>query len=326
MATGDPVLYVCSTGGHLDELVRLAPRLTPPGGGEEWVTFDSVQSRRRLAGRTAHFIPPIEPKDLGAAVRALPRAHKLLRAQTYSRVVSTGAAVAVPFSLAARTRGLGVHYFESCCRRRGPSLTGRMIAGLPGVRLYTQHQAWAGPRWQFRGSVLDGYAPDHRSVRSGQTTLNRVVVTFGTQRGFPFRRAAERLAALLPQVLAPDAEVLWQTGWTYVADLGIAGVELVPPDELAAAAVDADVVIAHAGLGSALLALDAGRCPVLLPRRLHHGEHTDDHQTQLAEDLDRRGLAVARDAGKVTVADLLHAASLRAVPLSRPAPVQLQPG
>lgn len=326
MIAGDPVLYVCSTGGHLDELVRLAPRLRPESAGEEWVTFDSVQSRRKLAGRITHFIPPIDPKDFGAAVRAMPRAHRLLRRRRYARVVSTGAAVAVPFSLAARARGIGVHYIESCSRHRGPSLTGKIVATLPGVRLYTQHAGWAGSRWQFRGSVLDGYAPDSLPVLGGRTSLRRVLVMFGTQRGFPFRRAAERLARLLPQVTAPDAEVLWQTGYTYVADLGIDGVALLPPDDLAAAAAEADVVIAHAGLGSALVALDAGRCPVLLPRRVHRGEHTDDHQLQLADDLDRRGLAVARDADQVTAGDLLHAASLRAVPLSQPAPVQLQRG
>jgi UDP-N-acetylglucosamine--N-acetylmuramyl-(pentapeptide) pyrophosphoryl-undecaprenol N-acetylglucosamine transferase len=324
VGTGNPVLYVCSTGGHLDELVRLAPRLTPAAAAEEWVTFDSVQSRRKLAGRTTHFIPPIDPKDLGAAARALPRAYRLLRRHHYARVVSTGAAVAVPFSLAARARGVGVHYIESCARRRGPSLTGRIIAGLPGVRVYTQHEGWAGSRWQYRGSVLDGYAPDSLAMLAGRTSLKRVLVTFGTQRGFPFRRAAERLARLLPQVTAPDAEVLWQTGFTYVADLGIDGVALLPPDDLAAAAAEADVVIAHAGLGSALLALDAGRCPLLLPRRLHRGEHTDDHQTQLADDLDRRGLAVARDPDRLTAEDLLHAASLRATPLATPALVRLQ--
>jgi UDP-N-acetylglucosamine--N-acetylmuramyl-(pentapeptide) pyrophosphoryl-undecaprenol N-acetylglucosamine transferase len=325
VAAGDPVLYVCSTGGHLDELVRLAPRINPAAGGEEWVTFDSVQSRGKLAGRTAHFIPPIDPKDLAAALRAMPRAHRLLGRRRYARVVSTGAAVAVPFSLAARARGIGMHYIESCSRRRGPSLTGRIVAGVPGVRLYTQHQGWAGSRWQYRGSVLDGYTPAS-SAGSGPASLRRVLVTFGTQRGFPFRRAAETLARVLPEVLAPGAEVLWQTGWTYVADLGIEGVALVPPAELAAAAAESDLVIAHAGLGSALLALDAGRCPLLLPRRLHRGEHTDDHQTQLAEDLDRRGLAVAREADRVTAADLLRAASMRAVPFAQPAAVDLQSG
>jgi UDP-N-acetylglucosamine transferase subunit ALG13 len=324
--SGDPVLYVCSLGGHLDELVRLAPRINQAGAGEEWVTFDSAQSRGKLAGRTAHFIPPIDPKDLGAALRAMPRAHRLLGRQRYSRVVSTGAAVAVPFSLAARTRGIGMHYIESCARHRGPSLTGRILAGVPGVRLYTQHQGWAGSRWQFRGSVLDGYAPASPGAVRAPGDLRRVLVTFGTQRGFSFRRAAQRLARLLPQVLAPGAEVLWQTGWTYVADLGIEGVALVPPAELAAAAAESDLVIAHAGLGSALLALDAGRCPVLLPRRSHHGEHTDDHQTQLAADLDRRGLAVAREADRVTAGDLLRAAAMRAVPLTQPAPLDLQAG
>ena len=52
------------------------------------------------------------------------------------------------------------------------------------------------------------------------------------------------------------------------------------------AAIDqADLVIAHAGIGSALTAFDAGLCPVLLPHSAARGEHVDDHQQLIADDL-----------------------------------------
>lgn len=70
----------------------------------------------------------------------------------------------------------------------------------------------------------------------------------------------------------------------------------------------ADVVVAHAGTGSALAALDAGRCPVLIPRERAHGEHIDDHQRQIAAELELRGLAIHRSVESLTYADLEQAA------------------
>ncbi len=71
---------------------------------------------------------------------------------------------------------------------------------------------------------------------------------------------------------------------------------------------EADVVVAHAGVGTALAALEVGKCPVLVPRRLAHGEHVDDHQTQIAGELSRRGLALTVDADALTLDHLLEAA------------------
>jgi UDP-N-acetylglucosamine transferase subunit ALG13 len=321
----ESVLYVASSGGHLDELVRLADRFAPGGQAAEWVTFSSEQADELLAGRTTHLVPPIEPKDLRGALAAVPAAYKLLRRGGYTRVVSSGAAVAVPFALAARIQRIRFHYVESAARSKGPSLTGKILAKLPGSRLYTQHQAWADRRWQYRGSVFDGYAPAPSPAPLPDGGLRRVVVTFGTQKGFPFTRAAQKLAALLPEVCAPDADILWQTGYTDVDHLGIDGVRMVAPATLRAAVADADLVIAHGGTGSALLALEYGRCPVLLPRRFAHGEHTDDHQTLIADDLGRRDLAVSREADALTAADLRLAASMRAVPVTEPDSFTLQP-
>ena len=75
---------------------------------------------------------------------------------------------------------------------------------------------------------------------------------------------------------------------------------------LAAALAKADIVISHAGTGSALAALNAGRYPILAIRDPAHGEQVDDHQHQLATELARRNLAMHRDAPSVTVDDMIE--------------------
>jgi UDP-N-acetylglucosamine transferase subunit ALG13 len=132
-------------------------------------------------------------------------------------------------------------------------------------------------------------------------------------RSYAFTRAVRRLVELLPTVVEPGAAILWQVGATPVGGLGIDAHVTVPAAELRAAIASADLVVAHAGIGSALDALDAGVCPVLLPRRADRGEHIDDHQRGLAEHLAGRGLAVMAEADLVTRSDLDAARSRRII-------------
>jgi beta-1,4-N-acetylglucosaminyltransferase len=54
-------------------------------------------------------------------------------------------------------------------------------------------------------------------------------------------------------------------------------------------AIRSEIVIVHAGAGSVLQCLWAGRLPIVMPRLRQFGEHVDDHQVDLAEVLDQRG-------------------------------------
>ena len=303
--TAGRTLLVASTGGHLDELARLRPRLVPAADDAHWVTFDDAHSRSLLAGETVHVVDHIPPRGYLGVARTVRFAASLLRRGDYARVVSTGAAIAIPFLTAARALGIEAHYIESAARTERPSLTGTVVSRLPGVRLYSQYAGWPDRRWHCRGSLFDGFESSQRS--RPPVMAQRVVVTLGTMRDYGFRTAVERLARELAEVLSPDAEVLWQVGATDLTGLGIQGRQLVPMHELRAAMADADLVVAHAGIGSTLGALEAGHCPVLLPRRFSRGEHVDDHQVLIADALSQRKLAVARDAAEVTAADLVTA-------------------
>jgi len=298
-------LLVATTGGHLEELRRLVPMLGLRR--VEWITHDTDQARSDLAGERVHLVPYVGPRDVRGTLSVIPYVIRVLARGRFDAVVTTGAAVAVPLVLAARVRGIPCHYVESATRTAGPSLTGSMLSRVPGVRLYTQHDAWSGRRWRFRGSIFDGFAVE--PTVSGP--VHQVVVTLGTMRAYSFARAVERLLEVLPDVVEPGARVLWQTGSTPVDRLGIDGRPAVSPGELRDAIATADLVIAHAGIGSALAAHDAGLCPVLLPRRSAFGEHVDDHQVDIAAHLFGRGLAVTAEADRVTARDLRQACSRR---------------
>ena len=279
-----------------------------------WVTHErsnSAQIEQRHPGVRVRYVAAVEPKQAGVALRMLPTARRLLRDEAPDVVMSAGAAVAVPFAVAARMLGTPFHYLESAARLDGPSLTGKMITRIDGKHRWCQAQPpW--PGWRAAGSVFDSFVP---TPRPAVRPLQRVVVSLGTQANYGFRAAVESVLRVLSTVEQPP-EVLWQIGSTDVNDLlndvgrqfGLDGARShVPEPELVGAVRAADVVITHAGVGLASLALENGQSPVVLPRRASRGEHTDDHQSQLATFLAARGLAVAVEATQLTYDDLRRA-------------------
>ncbi|MEU1602822.1 glycosyltransferase [Micromonospora matsumotoense] len=293
-------LLVASTGGHLAELHDLLPRL---GVQDDcvWATFDSPQSRSLLDGHEVIHVPPATTRDPVGALRDLLAARRVLCGGRFRRVISTGASVAMSFFLPAARHGLDCHYIESATRTEGPSLTGRLVARVPRTRLYTQYPGWADGRWRYGGSIFDGYLPAPATPRP----VARIVVTLGTQDRFGFPRLLQRLVDVVP----PEAEVLWQVGSTRIPRMPAGARRQVPHAEMQQAMREADVIVTHAGVGSALAAMRAGRRAVYVPRRARHGEHVDDHQVEMARELDRRGLVLAREADAVTADDLARAAS-----------------
>jgi UDP-N-acetylglucosamine transferase subunit ALG13 len=292
-------LLVAATGGHLAQLDRLAPRITGVDGDAVWVTFDTPQSRSLLRDRPHVFVPYSGPRDVPNVLRNVHVAAGIIRRVQPTVVVSTGNSIAVSFLPVARAMGVPGAYIESAARTDGPSRTGRILRCVPGVQLFAQYASWAGGPWHYVGSVFDDFS--RGSVREPKP-IERVVVTLGTIK-YGFRRLLERLVAILPE----ESEVVWQVGETDATGLGIFTRKVIPHAELQAEMRAADVVVAHAGIGSALAALDVGKCPLLAPRERRYREHVDNHQNQIASALSALGLAVAHDAGSLTLDDLLDA-------------------
>jgi UDP-N-acetylglucosamine--N-acetylmuramyl-(pentapeptide) pyrophosphoryl-undecaprenol N-acetylglucosamine transferase len=303
-------LLVATTGGHLTQLVDLAARIPYRDDQRVWVTHDNAQSRSLLSGETVLFVPYVGTKDVPGVLRTVPVARRLLSQRHLTRAVSTGSGIALGFLPYLAARGVETHYIESAARVNGPSLSGRLLRLAPGVRVYTQYPHLAHGPWQYRGSVFDGFSSTE-TARHG--LIRRAVVTLGTAAEFPFRRLLDALVPLLgpggalEREQAHPVETVWQTGGTPTDGLDIPARPWLSAAELADLLAAADIVISHAGVGSCLAALGAGRSPVLVPREAAQGEVADGHQEQVARELTARGLAVHRRAHELSVTDLLAA-------------------
>lgn len=296
---GRKLLLVASTGGHLAQLALFAKRWTP-AEESSWITFKSAQSESLLIDSRVDWVPYVRPRDWKGMIRVAFATFKVLRREKYDAVVSTGAGIATGALLVARLLGRESYYVESVSRTRGPSLSGKLVQRIPGVRLGTQHRSWSGGRWQEIDSIFGAYAASARPVVA---EVMNIFVTLGTIEGYRFDSLIDRLISVAP----PEARFVWQIGHTDRTDLPGRVEAMLTHEEFRREALGASVVVTHAGVGSIITLFELGVAPVVVPRRSNRGEHVDDHQTQIAELLADRRLAVVVEAPELT-ADALHRA------------------
>ncbi len=83
----------------------------------------------------------------------------------------------------------------------------------------------------------------------------------------------------------------------------------------------AEVLILHAGAGSVIHAIRAGKVPVVVPRQAALAEHVDDHQSEFARELLHLGkVVVCRDTGDLRscVDEALRIQAARPLAASQP--------
>jgi UDP-N-acetylglucosamine transferase subunit ALG13 len=104
--------------------------------------------------------------------------------------------------------------------------------------------------------------------------------------------------------------VVWQLGITQ-APPGLRGTvhQFMSSTAFAEETRRADVVVTHAGVGSVIGLIESGIFPVVVPRRSAHGEHVDDHQSEISEVVSQLGIGVVREADELTLEDLATAAA-----------------
>lgn len=147
------VLLVCSSGGHLLQLLALQHAWE--GVKCIWVTEGTSDAQSLLAAEdvvVGHW--PAE-RSLTMLLRNLRLAMRLIREVRPRVLVTTGAALAVPFVWVARLHGVRIVYVESLTRIEKPSLSGRLIAPV-AHRVYVQWPELVGVvrRARYVGAVF----------------------------------------------------------------------------------------------------------------------------------------------------------------------------
>lgn len=144
------LLLVCSSGGHLAQLMCLRPWWSEHE--RHWVTFDTEDAISKLAGEDVTWAHHPTTRNVKNLARNTVLAWSTMSRVRPDVVVTTGAGVAVPFFWLHRHFGATSVYLEVFDRIDTSTLTGRLCRPVTDLFLVQ----WPEQQRLYRSSVLLG--------------------------------------------------------------------------------------------------------------------------------------------------------------------------
>lgn len=121
----DRIALVGSSGGHLAQLLALHEFWSRHD--RFWVTFETEDAISQLSGERAYWCFHPTNRNVANLMRNTALALRILLHERPRLIVSTGAAVAVPFFYLGRLLGAETVFIEVVDRIDSPTLTGRLV-------------------------------------------------------------------------------------------------------------------------------------------------------------------------------------------------------
>ncbi len=275
------ICFIASGGGHLRQLLQLAPLR------EEYpyyfVTEKTSLGESLKPEHKTHFVPHFAfgqrktdgwiPFLWSGIKNACVSVFHFLR-EWPDVVISSGAGAAFVTLILARLTGRKIIYIESIARVTEVSLFGRLAAKHAGLVIV---------QWPSMEPLIDGAvycSPLRVDPALDDDGRAGVLVTVGTV--MPFDRMVGGVESLIDQGKI-TGDVAAQIGESEREFKGIESFQSCPFEELNTRMEKADAVICHGGSGSILGSLKAGAHVVAMARLHAFGEHYDDHQKDITK-------------------------------------------
>lgn len=131
-----------------------------------------------------------------------------------------------------------------------------------------------------------------------------VLLSVGTQ-----KQQFTRLIELVLNCNSLKGEkIISQSGYTKCLDSRIESFDFIPLEEMEKYIEKADLVICHGGVGTIFSALMKGKKVIAIPRLEKYGEHINDHQIEICEELEKEGYILYYKDGIDSLDDLIEKA------------------
>lgn len=216
--------------------------------------------------------------------------------------VSTGAGSMFFTGLFAKLRGARVIVIDSFARFDKPSAFARIAGPIADWRIAQSPaaaKAWSDAECHDPLVLLDNERPAKEAL---------LFATVGAT--LPYERLLDYVADAKARGLIPEHLVV-QTGKEATAIADVECHETLDFDAMRAILAKADLVVCHGGTGSIITALQAGCRTIAIPRLFERGEHYDNHQLEITEAFEQRGLLLVARNRKEFFAALEKAREMR---------------
>lgn len=287
MPKGFKICLACSGGGHLRQILLLADLYR--NHDHFFVTQATPLAESIRKDHRVHFVGDIalgllrkSPSMWWAFLRNLVECFRIYIKEKPDVVLSTGAGAVLNMLWIARLLGSKVIFLETFAHAQTPSLTGRLMAPIVHAHLV---------QWEHLRKRYPRAIPVSPLVETGnplplkQPFPNRILITVGTHG--PFDRLIHEVERLITSGVI-ECPVVAQVGPGGYRSDRMECLESCHQDKMQEMLRAAGIVITHAGTGSILSGLQAGCKVIAITRRAIHGEHYDDHQLEILEEMKSR--------------------------------------
>lgn len=132
-----------------------------------------------------------------------------------------------------------------------------------------------------------------------------VLVTVGTQ-----KQQFNRLFELVESSKKLKKEkIVAQIGYTKYSNKKMETFEFIPLEEMNEYITNSDLIITHGGVGTIFYAIKKGKKVIAVPRLEKYGEHINDHQIEICQELEDEGYILYYKDEKDNLDDLIEKAN-----------------
>lgn len=282
------ICLAASGGGHMRQLLDLEPFwrerdcvfvTEPTAMGESVAQRHPTEFVPHVALGQAKLGHPVEM--IRSAFGNLAASWRIISRHRPDVFISTGAGSMFFTGLFAKLRGAKVIVIDSFARFDRPSAFARLAGPLADWRIAQSPvaaKAWNDAECHDPLVLLEGERPAKEAL---------LFATVGAT--LPFDRLLDYVGDAKRRGLIPERVVV-QTGTGAEPVNGAECVETLDFDAMRAMLAKADLAVCHGGTGSVITALQAGCRTIAIPRLFERGEHYDNHQLEITEAFERRGL------------------------------------
>lgn len=282
------ICLAASGGGHMRQLLDLEPFWKERD--VIFVTEPTAMGHSVAQRHPTEFVPHVAlgQAKLGhplvmirSALANLAASWRIVSRHRPDVFISTGAGSMFFAGLFAKLRGAKVIVIDSFARFDRPSAFARIAGPIADWRIAqspASAKAWGDAECHDPLVMLDGERPAKEAL---------LFATVGAT--LPYERLLDYVGGAKRRGLIPERVVI-QTGEGAAPVEGAECVETLDFAEMKAILAKADLAVCHGGTGSIITALQAGCRTIAIPRLFERGEHYDNHQLEITEAFEQRGL------------------------------------
>lgn len=120
------VLCVCSSGGHLDQMLGVIP--APEGYDVVFATFNKPDAITKLGSYRSYWLHWPTNRNIKNLLKNTLLAFRVIAKEKPDLIISTGAAAAVPFFFVGKIASRSTNIFLECIDRISmPTLTAKLV-------------------------------------------------------------------------------------------------------------------------------------------------------------------------------------------------------